>query len=106
MWKSHPRADDSGDPAVEDPRMPMLNRPEPGPAGGDGSAALVDWFLESYVFWRESCEAVGAAYENWVNCDAERRGRAFEDYRAALDWEERAAEVHAGRTANVRAERA
>ena len=69
-------------------------------------AALVDAFIESYVSWRESCESVSAAYDEWVNCKADRRGRAFEDYRAALDWEELAAEAHAGRAASVHAVRA
>jgi hypothetical protein len=65
--------------------------------------ALVDEFVESYVFWRESCEAVSAAYKGWVDCARHRRDLAFESYRAALDWEELAAEVHAGRAARVRA---
>ncbi|MEA2431895.1 MAG: hypothetical protein QOF65_1528 [Thermoleophilaceae bacterium] len=66
------------------------------------SAALVDEFIESYVFWRESCEAVRAAYKEWTNCTSPRRGLAFESYRAALDWEELAAQVHEGRVALVR----
>jgi hypothetical protein len=65
--------------------------------------ALVDEFLESYVFWRESCEDVRAAYERWATCEPAHRDFAFERYRAALDWEERAAQVHADRTARVRA---
>ena len=69
-------------------------------------AALVDEFIESYVSWRESCEGVRAAYDDWVNCEADRRGRAFEDYRTALDWEELAAKAHAGRAATVHAVRA
>jgi hypothetical protein len=69
----------------------------------DVHKALVDEFLESYVFWRESCEAVTAAYESWTSCNSSRRDVEFEAYRAALDWEELAAEVHAGRAERVRA---
>jgi hypothetical protein len=65
--------------------------------------ALVDEFLESYVCWRESCEAVRAAYREWAGCASQRRRLAFESYRAALDWEELAAQIHAGRAARVRA---
>jgi hypothetical protein len=68
------------------------------------SPALVDEFLESYVIWRESCEAVSAAYGRWARCEPAERGVAFESYRAALDWEELAAHVHAARTALCRAE--
>jgi hypothetical protein len=66
------------------------------------SAALVDEFIESYVFWREACEAVRAAYKEWTNSTSPRRGLAFESYCAALDWEELAAQVHEGRVALVR----
>jgi hypothetical protein len=63
----------------------------------------VDEFLESYVLWRESCEAVSAAYEDWASCAPRRRGLAFESYRAALNWEELAAQLHSDRAARVRA---
>jgi hypothetical protein len=64
---------------------------------------IVDEFIESYVVWRESCEAVSAAYMEWANCEPERRELAFESYRAALDWEELAAQFHSGRAARARA---
>jgi hypothetical protein len=67
------------------------------------SPALVDEFIESYVFWRESCEAVGSAYREWAESTSPRRALAFESYRAALDWEELAAQVHESRFARVRA---
>jgi hypothetical protein len=76
--------------------MPMLKSPAEVPG-------LVDEFVESYVLWRESCEAVRAAYRDWANCGRDRRDFAFETYRAALDWEELAAEIHSGRAARVRA---
>jgi hypothetical protein len=66
-------------------------------------AELVDEFLRSYIFWRESCEDVRAAYEDWATCAPRRRGLAFESYHAALDWEELAAQLHSGRAARVHA---
>lgn len=66
-------------------------------------AVLVDEFFKSYVLWRESCEDVRAAYEDWASCAPRRRGVAFESYRAALDWEELAAQLHSARAARVRA---
>jgi hypothetical protein len=80
----------------------LLPDPAPIPAA-EASSALVDQFVESYVFWRESCEALRAAYNRWTKCDHLQRDLAFESYRAALDWEELAAQVHADRTARVRA---
>jgi hypothetical protein len=68
------------------------------------SPAPVDEFLESYVIWRESCEAVSAAYERWASCEPARRRAAFESYQAALNWEELAADMHAGRAALCPAE--
>jgi hypothetical protein len=73
-------------------------------AVASASRALVDEFIESYVIWRESCEAVSAAYERWGRCEPAHRGAAFESYRAALDWEELAAQVHGARAALCRAE--
>jgi putative intracellular protease/amidase len=72
-----------------------------GPA--EESAELLDEFLASYVVWRESCEAVDAAYKWWATCEPARRGLAYESYRAALAWEEFAAQVHSDRTARFRA---
>jgi hypothetical protein len=66
-------------------------------------SGLVDEFMESYVAWRESCEAVREAYREWAASALHRRDLAFESYRAALDWEELAAQVHSSRVARVRA---
>jgi hypothetical protein len=57
---------------------------------------LADGFIESYVFWREACENVRAAYERWGTCKPAKRGLAYGSYRAALDREVHAARVHAG----------
>jgi hypothetical protein len=61
-------------------------------------AVLADRFIDSYVSWREACEEVRAAYERWAGGESPRRDFAFERYRAALDWEEHAAHIHAERT--------
>jgi hypothetical protein len=70
------------------------------------SADLTDEFLASYVVWRESCEAVDDAYDYWDRCEPPLRGTAFGSYRAALAWEEFAAEVHSDRTGRLRASQA
>jgi hypothetical protein len=67
--------------------------------------SLADKFIESWVRWREACEAVHSAYARWQQCEAAQRGLAFEGYRAALDREDQAAQVHsmcAGRVREAR----
>src|SRR4051812_50215235 len=66
---------------------------------------LADKFIESWVCWREACEAVHSAYARWQQCEAVERGLAFDCYRAALDREDQAAHVHslcAGRVREAR----
>ena len=64
--------------------------------------SLVDQFIESWVCWREACEAVDSAYARWQQCEAAQRGLAFEGYRAALDREDQAAQVHSMSAGRVR----
>ena len=64
-------------------------------------APLVEEFLASYVHWREACEDVRSAYERWATGRSARTDFAFERYRAALDWEEHAARVHADRVQRI-----
>jgi hypothetical protein len=52
-------------------------------------------FLDSWARWRHACEDLRAAYEYWRGCLRAQRPLAFAHYRAALDWEEHAARVHA-----------
>jgi hypothetical protein len=59
------------------------------------SRSLVDEFLDSWVRWREACEDVRSAYERWGKCEAPQRGLAFASYRAALEREDHAANLHA-----------
>jgi hypothetical protein len=57
---------------------------------------LVDETISAYVDWREACRAVHAAYRSWATATGPRVRVAFWRYNAALDAEERAAEVYAG----------
>jgi hypothetical protein len=51
-------------------------------------------FAESYVCWREACEDVRAAYRRWADCQPQQRSLGFATYRAALEREELAANIH------------
>jgi hypothetical protein len=55
----------------------------------------VDGLLESYVSWREECQAVRLAYERWIASDRGERGLAYAAYLAVLDREEHAARTYA-----------
>jgi hypothetical protein len=52
--------------------------------------------MEAYVGWREACLRVSDTYGSWATGAAPCAAVAFESYMAALDQEERAAEVYAG----------
>jgi hypothetical protein len=56
---------------------------------------LVDKIFESWVCWRQACEAVESAYVRWQQCEAADRRLAFAGYQAALDREDHAAQLHA-----------
>jgi hypothetical protein len=55
----------------------------------------IDALIDSYVEWREECEAVEAAYRRWTGSARSERDLAFSAYRAALDREEKGASVYA-----------
>ena len=57
---------------------------------------LVDSLIDAYVSWREACLQVSDAYGFWAGETALGATSAFGRYMAALDDEERAAEVYAG----------
>jgi hypothetical protein len=57
---------------------------------------FVDQLVEAYVDWRESCARVDDAYRSWANEGGAGGRVAFGLYVAALDAEERSAEVYAG----------
>jgi hypothetical protein len=51
--------------------------------------------MEGYVSWREACLRVDDAYGAWASESGAGATVAFEQYVAALDREERAADVYA-----------
>jgi hypothetical protein len=55
---------------------------------------LVDDMTDAYVDWREERAAVWLAYDGWTCAPMADGAVAFAVYRAALDREERAAEVY------------
>jgi hypothetical protein len=55
---------------------------------------LVDTMISAYVDWREACRLVHDAYRSWASSTGSRARDAFWRYNAALDAEERAAEVY------------
>ena len=57
---------------------------------------LLDKMIGAYVDWREACRLVHDAYRSWASATGPHTGVAFGRYTAALDAEERAAEVYAG----------
>jgi hypothetical protein len=77
-------------------REPALDGPPSLPR-----AALVDAAVGSYVEWREESAAVRLAYRRWSGAPRGERHLALAAYIAALDREERAADVHAHLLATV-----
>jgi hypothetical protein len=57
---------------------------------------LVDRLMDAYVSWREACIRVSNAYGSWAGGAGLGDESAFEWYMAALEQEERTAEVYAG----------
>lgn len=57
---------------------------------------LVDRLIEEYLNWRVACLRVSDAYGSWASGTGLDAKSAFARYLAALDHEERAAEVYAG----------
>jgi hypothetical protein len=57
---------------------------------------MVDRLIEAYVSWREACLQVSDSYGSWQSETGLGATSAFGRYMAALDHEERAADVYAG----------
>ena len=57
---------------------------------------LVDKLMDAYACWREPCVRVSDAYGSSASAAGTSDESAFEWYMAALEHEERAAEVYAG----------
>ena len=64
--------------------------------------ADIDDVLAAYSAWRRECAAVRVAYRKWVRAAKSDACLAFAAYGAALEGEERAAELYARRVARVR----
>jgi hypothetical protein len=62
----------------------------------------VDSAIDAYVDWRDECRAVWDTYRRWTSAPVAHAGRAFEGYSAALEREERAADVYAAQIRRVR----
>jgi hypothetical protein len=60
-------------------------------------------FLASRACWRDACDDLRRAYSCWRGCLTPQRPLAFANYRAALDWEEHAARLHADSSERLRA---
>jgi hypothetical protein len=56
---------------------------------------MIDDAMDAYVEWREECVRVWDAYHAWRSAVRTDAALAFRAYLAALDREERAAEVYA-----------
>jgi hypothetical protein len=54
----------------------------------------VDEVVDAYVDWRQECITVWEAYQRWRSAARDDGALAFRAYLAALDREERAAEVY------------
>jgi|SRR5580704_566314 hypothetical protein len=54
----------------------------------------LDEVMDAYVEWRQECIRVWEAYQRWRTAVRGDAALAFQVYRAALDGEERAAEVY------------
>jgi hypothetical protein len=64
-------------------------------------AELIDEMVDSYVDWREQCNALAETHECWSNGSIANRKLAFEAYRAALDLEEHASLIYAERVSRL-----
>jgi hypothetical protein len=57
---------------------------------------VIDKLIDAYVSWREACLLVSDAYCSWASETGPGATSSFAWYMAALDQEERAADVYAG----------
>ena len=56
---------------------------------------LRDEIIDLYLDWREEATAVADAYATWADTTADRKGRCFAAYTAAIAREEAAARSYA-----------
>ena len=57
---------------------------------------ITDHAFDAYLHWLEECARVREAYAQWERAPVADAPVAFSSYRAALDREERAADVYGG----------
>lgn len=58
------------------------------------SSELIDAVMDAYVAWREASAAVNASYRTWKVGPAVARTLAYDNYFAALDREQLAAQQY------------
>jgi hypothetical protein len=58
------------------------------------TAQLVEETVDAYFEWREECAEVGDAYRRWSNAPLSHATDAFDEYLAALNNEEHAANLY------------
>jgi hypothetical protein len=56
---------------------------------------LADAAVETYLAWRDECDALEDAYGRWIRAGESEGALAFAVYSAALEREEHASEVYA-----------
>ena len=59
-----------------------------------GSSHELDDAVRAYVHWRNECHAVQDAYVRWETAEGDEAELAYAGYLAALELEERAADVY------------
>jgi anti-sigma-K factor RskA len=75
-------------------REPSTSKRNRDALSGLAEKRLADDMTDAYVDWREERAAVWLAYDGWTSAPTADAAVAFAVYRAALDREERAAEVY------------
>lgn len=58
------------------------------------TGALIDQVIESYVVWREACEAVEESYGVWRRAPSDQSAATYADFVATLNREELAADEY------------
>jgi hypothetical protein len=58
------------------------------------NSELIDAVMDAYIEWREESAEVTVAYRTWNNVPAHERALSYDNYVAALDREELAANVY------------
>jgi hypothetical protein len=71
-----------------------MKKPQANPIESWWRQRIVDDAIDAYVDWRDECRGVWDAYRQLTSASDADAGFAFEGYLAALEREERAAEVY------------